>query len=144
MSQTINKKDLIYIRDYRPEDHNFIMATFLRGLFYGDSWFSLIPKSIFMANYHPIAERLLKGAPTIKVACLKEDPNTVLGYSIYRTIPVEDQNIVILDWVFCKSAWRGIGIGKDLLPGKVHAVTHLTKQGKSMLPKLGAIFNPFT
>lgn len=142
---TIDKKELISIRDYRATDHNFIMSTLLRGLYYGDSWFSLIPKNIFMTCYHPIAERLIKNPQaTIKVACLRDDPEVILAYSVCRTTVLGDQPVTVLDWVFTKSSWRNIGLAKDLVPSKVHAVSHLTKTGKSLLPKLGAIFNPFS
>jgi hypothetical protein len=141
----IDKKDLVSIRDYRPSDHNFIMATFLRGLYYGDSWFSLIPKNIFMTSYHPAAERIVaKPGVTIKVACLRDEPEVILGYSIYRVLQVQNQEVTVLDWIFCKTAWRNIGIAKSLMPAQVHAVSHLTKTGKSLLNKIGAIFNPFT
>lgn len=130
-------KGLYDIRDATDKDVNFVLATFLRGLYYGDSWFSLIPKPIFMANYKAVAEALLKRA-TVKVACLKEEPDVILGYSIlsndYQTV----------HWCFVKSAWRRRGIAKSLLPQHPTAVSHLTKLGLILLPKLNsAIFNPF-
>lgn len=125
------------IRDYQTEDANFILATFLRGLYYGDSWFSLIPKDIFMKHYKVVAEALLK-TRTVKVACLKEDPSVILGYSILSN---DYQGI---DWVFVKSAWRKQGIGKSLVPQRPSYVTHLTKLGKDLLVKFpNTVFNPF-
>lgn len=127
------------IRDVQPDDKNFILATFLRGLYYGDSWFSLMPKSVFMDNYKNIAE-LFYNSPnyTIKVACLREDPGVILGYSIlsadYQTI----------HWCFVKSAWRKRGIAKALLPQFPTAITHLSTLGKTLMNKFpNTIFNPF-
>lgn len=125
------------IRDATAEDSNFILATFLRGLYYGDSWFSLIPKDIFMVHYKAVAEALINKA-TIKVACLKEDPNVILGYSVmsadYQTV----------HWCYVKSAWRHKGIARSLLPKYPTAVSHLTKLGLSLLNKLNnPVFNPF-
>src|SRR5262249_10235426 len=74
---------LYNIRDGTDKDYNFILATFLRGLYYGDSWFSLIPKDIFMDNYKIIAQTLIKLPSTVvKIACLPDDPDVILGYSI--------------------------------------------------------------
>lgn len=128
------------IRDATSEDMAFVMATFLRGLYYGDEYFSQIPKDIFMSHYSKAA-KLAWESPRIKVkvACLKEDKNVILGYSI---ISADERAIV---WLFVKTAWRKQGIGKSLLPADPIYVTHLTTLGKSLLTeKLPHIqFNPF-
>lgn len=131
--------DLYDVRDYSIEDKNFICATFLRGLYYGDSWFSMIPKDVFMDNYKKVIQTLIDSPHvSVKIACLKEDPSIILGYSI---LSADFQSI---HWVFVKSVWRKKGIAKSLLPKYPSKVTHLTKLGSSLLPKLnGAIFNPF-
>lgn len=127
------------VRDFLTEDSNFVLATFLRGTYYGDSWFSLIPKQIFMDNYKPVAEALLDPNRTIiKIACLKDEPSVIIGYSIlskdYQTI----------HFVFVKKRWREKGIGSALLPKYPTAVTHLTQLGKKLLHKYQhAVFNPF-
>lgn len=127
------------IRDGAAEDVNFILATFLRGMYYGDSWYSQIPKDIFMQNYKVVAEALLRSPKTVvKVACLKDEPNVILGYSLlsadYQTI----------HFVFVKNVWRKRGVARSLLPKHPVAVTHLTRLGKDLLPKLEqTIFNPF-
>lgn len=134
-----NFKGLYDIRTATPDDDNFILATWLRGLYYGDSWFSQIPKNIFMDNYKKIAKATLTNPKvTIKIACLKEDPTVILGYSIVS----KDSKAVI--WCFVKTAWRKQGIGRSLLPESPLFVTHLTALGKSLLPRLpGTTFNPF-
>lgn len=127
------------IRDAKEEDKNFILSTFLRGLYYGDSWFSSIPKAIFMENYKRIADALVSGkATSIKVACLKEDPDVILGYSILS------QDYQTIHWVYVKNAWRNKGIAKSLLPKYPTTVTHLTKLGRELVTKFNnIIFNPF-
>ena len=128
---------LYEIRDYKPEDKAFIMATFLRGLYYGDSWFSLVPKDIFMANYKLIAEALLS-KHQVKVACLCEDKDVILGYSILS------KDFSTIHFIFVKTLFRKQGIGRALLPSQPTCVTHLTTLGKSLLPKFkNCIFNPF-
>ena len=129
----------IALRSYLPADRNFILATWLRGLYYGDSWFSLIPKSIFMSNYHKMLERLLDSPGVeVTVACLKDDEDVIMGYAVSRTV----EGSSVLDWVFVKSGWRKLGIAKSLIPKDLKACTHLTKVGKSLKPS-SVIFNPF-
>ena len=134
----IAKQTLITTRPYNAEaDKNFVYATWLRGLYYGDSWFSQIPKQIFMTQYQLVIDRILSRA-TVSVACLKDDPEIILGYSVHH--PIENGNAV--DWVFVKSSWRHIGVAKSLIPSNVVAVTHLTKVGRSIKPA-NCDFNPF-
>ena len=128
--------DLITLRPGVPDDKAFIMATWLRGLFYGDSWFSLIPKNIFMKAYHAILEaKLADPRTTVTVACLKDTPDVILGYSVSRG--------TVLDWMHVKDSWRRIGIGKSLVPQNLSAVSHLSKLGKQLKPA-NVPFNPFS
>lgn len=131
---------LYEIRDFRISDTSFVMATFLRGLYYGDSWFSLIPKQVFMESYKPVGEAFLTSPKAkIKIACLQEDQDVILGYSILST----DNNTII--WVFVKKTWRLQGLAKALTPSNPKAVMHLTDLGRRLLTKLpNTIFNPFT
>lgn len=132
----MNKSELVAIRSILPEDRNFILATFLRGLYYGDSWFTLIPKQSFMEHYHKVIDYLLaKPGVQVKVACLKDTPDVILGYSILSNDTVH--------FVFVKKNWRGIGIARDLVPNSTKVTTHLTKVGLSILVKKGLTFNPF-
>lgn len=131
--------DLYNIRIGKAADHNLVKATFLRGLYYGDSWFSSTDKDSFMANYEKVVSHLL-GSPNalLSVACLPDDPDVILGYSLTSL----DQTTI--HWVFVKKNWRKMGIAKSLCPDAPTTVTHLTKLGKALLPKLTAVtFNPF-
>lgn len=141
MTGNDDKQAAITIRPYKADsDRSFILATWLRGLYYGDSWFSLIPKNIFMENYHTIIESIIANPNTIiKVACLKGDADVILGYTVYHDV----QRGSAIDWVFTKSAWRNIGIAKMLCPDNAVACTHLTKVGRAIKPK-NCDFNPFT
>jgi hypothetical protein len=126
------------IRDMKEADKNFIMATWLRGLFYGDSWFSIIPKDIFMNSYKQVAKNMLESPKVkVRVACLKEDSDIILGYSVSSS-----DNVAVV-WMFVKTPWRQQGIGKSLLPPGVQYATLLTDLGKNLLPKFNLFFNPF-
>lgn len=130
--------DKVYeIRDSVSDDKAFVMATWLRGLYYGDSWFSSIPKSIFMNNYKLILEAILS-KHIVKVACLKEDSNVIIGYSVLS------KDYSTIHWIFVKQAFRNKGVGRSLVPQYPTFVSHLTVLGKSLLHKFpDCVFNPW-
>lgn len=134
----INKNNLVTIRDYLPSDKNFIFSTWLKGLYYGNRWFKEIPKDIFMEKYHEIIEKVLSNpGVVIKIACLLEDKDVILGYSI------ESAQGNVLHWVFCKKAWRHVGIARSLVSSGVSTVTHVTEVGLDIINKKKIAFNPF-
>lgn len=133
----LQKTDLVTTRLMTPDDKNFIMATWLKGLRYGNDWFLAIDKDAYYKNYHKVIETIV-GHPTttVKVVCLKDDPEVILGYSAYSGARFH--------WLFVKKSWRGIGIGKSLVPLGIRSVTHLTKTGKMILEKYpDVVFDPF-
>jgi len=128
------------VRDGLPSDESFILATFIRGLYYGNTLFNKIPKQIFVDNYKPVVQTLLSGVHTvIKIACLKEDPNIIIGYSILSS------DYQVINWVYVKKAWRTRGVARSLVPQFPTSVSHLTTLGESLLTKFEVqpIFNPF-
>lgn len=140
--QQEEKKDyssLYVVREFVEDDRKFITASFLNGLYYGDSWFSTIPEKIFMDNYKLVITALINNPQvSVQVACLKDEADVILGYSILGN------NFQTIHWVFVKKAWRKGGIGQSLTPKYPTTVTHLTKLGKVLLTKLTtAVFNPF-
>lgn len=134
----LNKKELIEIRMAVAGDINFIKSTWLHGLRYGNSWFTFIPKEIYFEAYSKIIEYVLMSPNTIvSVACLKEDKDVILGYAVYTN------GYDCLHWSYVKSAWRKIGIAKELVPPTIKTVTHVTNIGKEISTKKGLQFNPF-
>lgn len=133
----MDKSSLVAIRPWTPADRNFILATWLKGLRYGNDWYGLIDADAYYKNYHAFLEKLLASpGVAVSVACLKEDPEVILGYSVSHG--------TVLDWIFCKKAWRGIGIARSLVPADIDSVSHLTDAGRSILKRNPAVkFNPF-
>lgn len=136
MNETLYKKSIITTRDYNRDDKNLILATWLKGLYNGNDWFSEIDKQIYNQNYIRIIERLLMKSQ-VKISCLKNDQDVVLGYSVYEPNT--------LHYLYVKPSWRKIGIAKDLLPEDLKVVTHLTSVGRSLLKEKlpDVVFNPF-
>jgi hypothetical protein len=130
-------KSSYIVREPKAEDTSFIFATWLRGLRYGNEMFELIPPDTYFQCYHAIIQKILTAAGTkVAVACLKDSPDVILGYAVYTG--------TTLHWCHVKTAWRNIGIAKQLVPQGTRTVTSLTKLGVGILknhPQL--IFNPF-
>lgn len=140
MEETILKKNLISYREPHPNDTNFILSTWLRGLYYGNSFYNEIDQDSYFTNYDSIIKKILtKPDVIVKVCCLKEDDQVILGYCVAE----KKENYFICHWVFVKSIWRSIGIAKDLLNFfDIDVVTHLTDSYIKNKPKR-IKFDPF-
>lgn len=137
MKQDVSK--VMELRHGVEADRAFIMATWLRGLYYGNSWFREIDKNSFMKHYHEIVSDILKTQTTfVQVAVLKEDKDVILGYSV---LSFAYKNPV-LHWVFVKDGWRRLGIATQLVPKEADTATHLTALGRKLKP-VSMSFNPF-
>ena len=133
-------RELIDIRAATPEDYNFIRATFMRGVYYGNSWFEMMPKDVFMRHYKTVIENFLTSPScAIRVASPKNEPDLIIGYSILS------KDFSIVHWVYVKKDWRGKKVGKALLPSAPTSVSHLTDALKDVLKTKypNTIFNPF-
>jgi hypothetical protein len=131
---------LFNVRASKPEDHNFIMSTFLRGVYYGESFFSQTPKDLFMDRYKRVVQALVVSPDVfIAVACLPEDPDIVLGYAILS------RDLQTVSFVFTKKAWRGKGIARSLIPKDFKYIVpqHVTSVGRKILNNYNVIDNPF-
>lgn len=128
--------NLIFIRPGELTDLPLIYASFLRGLYYDNEFFNMIPKKEFMENYKGALTSLLDKSK-ITIACLKEDPDVIVGYTI--------TNPSVLHWVYVKSSWRKQGVAKLLLPTIPTFFSHFTSLGLSLNKQknYNLIFNPF-
>lgn len=120
-------------RTATSDDSNFIYATWLQGLYHGNSFYRQIDKESYYRNYRRVLDSILAKSK-ITIVCLNEDPTVILGFVVY------DREV--LHWVFVKPVWRTNGIAKSLIPQGITKVTHLTTAGKAAKPKKWA-FDPF-
>lgn len=129
--------ETVVVRPGKDLDVPFIFATWLKGLRYGNELFELIDATVYFEVYHQVIQKILTAPGTqVSVACLSSDPDTIVGYAV--------SNGATLHWVHVKSAWRNIGVAKQLVAPTTTTVTHVTKVGIGILknhPKLS--FNPF-
>lgn len=133
--EQIKKADLISFREKKETDHPLIYSTWLKGFYYDSRLllslkkFGILNQNDFFKAYAPILQMLIIRS-SFKVACLKDDEDTILGYSVYEAAGKE----LLLHWVYVKGPWRRIGLMKDLLPAFT-IVTHLNDLGMQLKPK---------
>lgn len=122
--------DQIIVREGRETDHSFIYTTWIKGLYSDSGWWRSIQKNVFTSFYSLVIKKMLHNPDvSVRVSCLADDPDIILGYS------VSEGNR--LHFVFIKPDWRGKGLGilKSLIPKAINEVTSMTKAGKKrMLP----------
>lgn len=132
--------ELITIREGKESDHNFVYATALRGMYYGIPQLSLSPKDTFMACYHAILEKILALPGTyLKIACMKDDPDCVLGYLL-------GSSKGHIYFAFVKKSWRKLGIATELfrsIQPRPSCAVAVTRIGEKILKKARLQYNPF-
>ena len=129
----------IVTRAYNPEtDKSFIYSTWLKGLFYGNSYFGSIDKAVYFDRYERVLDHILnKPGTEVRIAGLSDDADTILGYLVIEGPTVH--------WVHVKTGWRRQGIAKLLIGGSVlSSVSHTTPAGNAIRTKLKLGHNPFT
>jgi hypothetical protein len=125
-------------REATESDFPFIYSTWLKGLRFGNDVYGLIEQHSYFKNYHRVIEVILNRPDTfINVACLADDPTTILGYAVLGP--------GMIHYVHVKQAFRRFGIAKELCPKDPKRVTHVTKVGWSILREKfpNCIFDPF-
>jgi GNAT superfamily N-acetyltransferase len=125
------------IRERASTDDAFIYTSFLKGLRYGSSeWLSKMPEGMFYNQFNKYLKNLIERPQiTIKIACLPDDPDVILGYIVYES--------GCIHWIFVKDSFRRMGIGKMLFPNNITRCSHLSKIGNSLAKKYNIVFNPF-
>lgn len=87
---------MIKIRSIKKEDEPFIYATYLKNNWHSKTNTTTLRKETWMRVQHGRLEALFENAPEqVKVVCLVEDPDTILGYKLQ-------------DWVYIRPQWRNI------------------------------------
>lgn len=124
----------VTVRPPEPADINFLLSTMLKGLYYGSKFWALVDQEAFFSNYEPFIKNLMLKSQ-ISIACLDDDQDVILGWSIYSG--------ETLHFVFVKKSYRKLGIGSLLFPEGITTVSHITDMGDSIRKKKNLKFNPF-
>jgi len=125
----------IQIRDLTTADEPFVYSTMLRSLYYGNSYYNSILQSKFFQMY-PIVIRNLIAKSAVRIACLPDEPDVILGYALL------EPNII--HFVYVKEAWRKQGVAKALTTDHTaQFVTHITKIGNAIRLNKKLELDPF-
>jgi hypothetical protein len=125
---------LVCVRPPEPGDINFMLSTMLRGLFFGSKFWGEVDQDSFFKYYEPFLKTLMLKSD-IRVACLDDDQDVILGWSMYSGS--------VMHFVFVKKSYRKKGIAKMLCPSGIDTVSHITDSGNSIRKRLDFKFNPF-
>lgn len=127
----------VQVRSSKPEDRNFIIATWLKGQLYGDPFFAGVPQEIFFMHFSAQIERILADPEvSVDVACLADDADVILSYIVYKGPSIA--------WAFTKQPWRGQGLmNKLVLPHNFKVSSSATKPGRAIMIKKQVQFNPW-
>lgn len=126
-------------RDLPEEYRNLVLVKWMRTLRFGNDFFKLIESSAYFSSYQEYIKKLLQRPQCIvRIACLTEDPDVILGFSVSEPDT--------LHYVWCeKDSRRKFGIARALTQFPFSTFTHLTNVGMSIWSKKfpEAKFNPF-
>lgn len=99
-------KQHIQIRNQTKDDEPFLFSTYLQHNWYDKTNSTTLKKDTWMSLQHKRLENVLKNQE-IKIACLKTDPDVILGYAF------KDGN---KPFSYVKLAWRNCPIDiKEML-----------------------------
>lgn len=137
MTDKIAKSSLVTIRPFWYDDLPFIFSSWLKSLRWGNSYYQSIDQDSYFKGQHRAIERILGDkTTTVKVACLADAPEVLVGYAAYTG--------TVLHFVYVKEDWRGIGLAKDMVPNTIKTVSNFTRVGLSILRKHpGVLINPY-
>ncbi len=127
----------VIVRKAKIEDKDFVFSTWLKGNYWGSSYYQAMNQDQYFKEYAKNIQRLLdKPGTGVDVAVLEGAENTVLGYIVYN-----DQ---ALFWTYVKRDFRKKGICATLLKNMdFTSFTGNTPVGLAMGKKRELIFNPF-
>lgn len=111
----------IIIREANSGDKNFILSTWMKGNYFGNSIFKSIPQDLRFKDYTRYMEAVLSDPEAeARVACDESAPEWAVGFSITR----QDT----LYWIHIKEGYRRMGIGSLLLSGRRLVSIRMTAQ----------------
>lgn len=126
----------VIVRQATIQDKNFIMSTWLRGQYWGSSYWKQMNQDDFFKQYASLIElRLFSPLTHVDVAVTKKD-DLLIATLVYTDTAIQ--------WAYCKEDYRGEGILNLLMKNKVFTTYSAdTKPGHAIGKKKQIKFNPF-
>lgn len=128
----------VTLRLGKPEDLEFILATWLRTYRHHSQFAKKISNKVFYENHQNIIQRIIERGAQIRVVHPIGEPDTILGYSC-----VENNNSSpVVHFVYVKKAFREFGLAKTLVWETEGYFSHLTSN-LELARHPGLIYNPY-
>ena len=152
--------DRIGYRAATPADHDFIQGTLLNHYYEESFWAQRLTTRIFFDGHTPLVKGLLYRAHA-HVACERDDPTALLGFVLFEPSVMDSRDLTpltpnVLDFLYVKKSWRGLGIGRLLFSSTgfpedlqgVHVTFatkawFTTKNQKGLEERFKARYNPY-
>ncbi len=132
----------IALRPATQEDTGYLYKTWLID-FHKTYPANFIPSSIYVPHQTGIIDTIISNS-TISVACIDDEPNTIVGYLVYQ---IMDENNIIIHWAQTKGIFRRMGVMNTLLndlqaKNKNLICTHIFNLYKEFKDKYHLIYDP--
>ncbi len=116
---------LVVVRKYKPnKDIALIFSTWRNSIWFDEPRDAKQANTVFRKLTQKIKNIINNKTSTIKIACLKEDPDIIVGYSVFT----QDN----LEWIYVKPDYRKKKIGAALAKGFKTISEPQTKIGKAI------------
>lgn len=120
---------------HEPTDRNFILATWLKGLYFGNAQLRQFDMHLFFKMYNDrLIELLLHPTTAIIIGCLNDDKDVIIGYCVYTADCVH--------WVFVKESFRMMGVANQITPSHIKTYSHSSHQGYKLAMNHQLRFTP--
>lgn len=127
----------IILRQANVKDKNFILSTWLKGQYFGNSFFRNIPQYLYFEAYAKVITKILcTPGVDINIACDIESPDWIVGYSVFKGEEIY--------WMHVRKDYRRQKLATLLITEqKPKVIKAYTKVGQIIAQRKGLIFNPF-
>lgn len=116
----------VVLRPFNPKtDEPLIYATWRNGLWYGGKRDRALSAEFYANTTKKILDLIHDKRTQIRIACLSNDPDQMIGYSFMR-----GTHII---WLYVKIDFRKQGVGKLLTKGFESVSPVETKVGKAIV-----------
>lgn len=106
-SKMMTRETVVVIRPFNAkEDEAFVYATWTKNQFYAIKEPVNVSKAVWFSNKCASIKKILETG-NVYVACLSDDPDFIIGYSVFK----DDQP----EWIYIKKKYRHHGIEALLL-----------------------------
>jgi GNAT superfamily N-acetyltransferase len=100
-------------REATIDDFDFVQATLLNHFYEESHWSLRLTTRTFFDGHTPLVRALLQQARVL-VACMADDPTTIIGFVVFEPAGGPD-GLDVLDFLYVKKAFRRAGVGTMLL-----------------------------